>query len=494
MCALRGLSQKPFCTATPIAMRRPLQAFTDYAATLLPHETTYLRSIAQFKDVQKMGILERVHQNATQVQPFVAYEEALDKRKYSTLKQWISDRLGENDVDVQFEWMLDMERKIMTDVIRPEEEKQLLKSLERIGPTHFFFVKFYELAQTFRHFLLIRLRYDEHRLVNQYLQNHRSAYDRSRQTYEQLHEATLDIVGQYSTGVGESRQWQQWLADVFYNEHLDGLNRYLALIRLIFVHLNYGNLTHLLAQFEYMDGLFARGIYYSKRILINYYSQRLLLHSKLKDYEKAVYYGYLSIRTKTSDYLFYANNLAAALMRAKKHTEALAVMKKAYPEEKNTRNFHSKIGFVAFYIKCLNHNRQFKSAENYAAAFFKAYKKEIFEYRWHLFFTAYFEALFRQGKFGKLLTLAQQGRLLQRDRAYQQKSTYLPVIPWYCEAAQFGETGKGLSVLVDNICTYLQRDPADPEKVPLVWEFLQDIRERTPEVWQGVTSRIKPDR
>ncbi len=471
-------------------MRAKLQSFADFAATLLPHETAYLLSVQQFEDKIKLSILERLHLNCVQIHEITPYDEQIDKRKYSSLKAWIIDRLHENDVDAQFEWMNEMERKIMTDFIEPEEERVMLRAIRRIGPTHFFFIKFYELVQTFRHFLLIRLRYDEHRVANEYLSTNRSSYERSKETYEQLHEATLDIVGQYSTGAGESMQWQQWLAATFYDDQLDGLNRYLALIRLIFVHLNYGNLAPLLEQLEYLDQLFARGTYYAKRLLLNYYSQRLLVHSKSKNYEKAAYYGYLSIRGKNSDYLHYVNNLAAVLMRVKKYPEALSVMKVAYPEVKATRNFHSKIGFVAFYIKCLNYNRQYKNAESYASAFLKAYKKEIFEYRWHLFFTAYFDALFKQDKFDKLLSMSQQYRLLEKDREYRKKTTYLPVIPWYCDMAAYREFGRGLQPLANNIRDYIVALPPDSEKLPLVWEFLDDIKGHLPEVFQLIKSKL----
>lgn len=471
-------------------MRAKLLSFTEYAATLLPHETAYLLGVQQFEDKIKLSILERLHQNCVEIQQVTPYDEQIDKRKYSSLKTWIADRLEENDVDAQFEWMNEMERKTMTDSIEPEEEKSILRAIRRIGPTHFFFIKFYELVQTFRHFLLIRLRYDEHRVANDFLVKNRAAYERSKQTYEQLHEATLDIVSQYSTGTGESMQWQQWLVEVLHNENLDGLNRYYAVIRLIFVHLNYGTLSPLLEQFEYLDKLFSSGTYYSKRLLLNYYSQRLLLHSKSKEYEKAVYYGYLSIRGKNSDYLHYVNNLAAVLMRVKKYPEALSVMKAAYPDVKTTRNFHSKIGFVAFYIKCLNYNRQFKNAESYATAFLKAYKKEIFEYRWHLFFTAYFDALFRQNKYGKLLSVAQQYRLLQKDKEYQKKATYLPVIPWYCDMATYRDSGQGLHPLANNICNYLLALPPDSEKLPLVWEFLNEAKEHIPDVYQLIKSKL----
>ncbi|MCC6283266.1 MAG: hypothetical protein IT262_21855 [Saprospiraceae bacterium] len=467
-----------------------LRTFSEFAATLLPQETAYLLSVQKFGDQVKLSILERLHENCRNIDVFIPYDEEIDKRKYSSLKNWITDRLRENDVDIQFEWMNEMERKIITDAIEPEEERLIFRTLKNFQPTHFFFIKFYELAQAFRHFLLIRLRRDEHRVVNEFLLQHQATYERSKQTYGQLHEATLDIVQQYATGSGESIQWQKWLADAFYDETLDGLNRYFALIRLIFVHLNYGRYVPLLEKFEYWDKVLERGQYYSKRLLTNYYSQRLLLHSKFKDYEKAAYYGYLSVRSKNSDYIFYVNNLAAVLLRAKRYPAALEVMKAAYPDVKTTRNFHNKIGFVAFYIKCLYGNRQYKNAESYAATFLKAYAKEVFAYRWHLFFSAYFEVLFRQGKFTKLLSVAQQYRLLERDVEYRKKSTYLPVIPWYHELANYRETGKGLQTIANGILQYILDLPPDSEKLPLLWEFLDETKEVVPDIHRFVVGRL----
>lgn len=467
-----------------------LKPFTDFAATLLPHETAWLLSVQQFGDPAKLSILERLHRNCQQIRDLEPYDETIDKRKYSSLKTWIAERLRDNDDDARFEWMNDMERKIMTDSIEPEEERALLRAIRQAQPTQFFFVKFYELVQAFRHFLLIRLRHNEHRVTHDFLKKHRAAYDRSKQTYEQIHQATLDIVEQYAKQSGESMQWQQWLDEVFYDETLDGQNRYFALIRLIFVHLNYGDFAPLLQKFEHLDGLFERGAYYSKRLLLNYYSQRLLLHSKFKDYDRAAYYGYLSVRGKNSDYIFYVNNLAAVLLREKRYTEALELMKAAYPDVKNIRNLHSKIGFVAFYVRCLNCTRQFKNAENYATTFLKAYAKEIFEHRWHLFFTAYLDALFRQGKFARLLTIARQHRLSERDVEYRKKATYLPVIPWYCELATYRESGKGLQVIADRMVAYMADLPPDSEKIPLLWEFLEETKEGVPDVYRLVVSRL----
>ena len=470
-------------------MRQKLQTFSDFAATLLPHETAWLLSEQKFADAEKRAILERIHNNCTRLQQAQVFDDQIDKRKYTYLKQWIQDKLHDSDADARFEWINNMERKLTTDLITPEEEQELLRALRRAKPTDYFFVKFYELANMFRQFLLIRLRHKEHQQADKFLKDHKAAWERSKQIFEQLHTATVDIVKQYSHGAGESAQWQQWLETVFYDDSLDGQNRYFALIRLIFIHLNYGNVSVLLDKLEYQDKIFSNGVYYSKRLLLNYYGQRLLLHSKLKDYEKAEYYGYLSIRGHNSDYLFYVNNLTAILLRSKKHAQALALMKSAHEEAKNTRNLYNRIGFVAFYMRCLILNGQSKHADSYGASFLKAYAKEIQENRWHLFFTNYLAALLQVGKTQRMLLISKQYKLLQRDSEYTAAS-YLPFIPWLYRLAEYLENGKGLSEIATDIAGFLKAQSKSSDRQSLVWAFLEEVNWKVPNLIHVVRQKL----
>lgn len=468
----------------PSRMRNKLQKFSDYAETLLPHETGYLLATQRFNDAHKRQILEITHQNCLRASSRIAYDETLDKRKYSSLKKWMETKLHELDADAQFEWMGEMERKIVTDTINPAEERALLHALRRAKPTDYFFVKFYELVQGFRHYLLIRMRFKEHQQADKFLKEYQQAWQRSKDTFEKLHEATVDIVGQYSTGSAESVKWQEWLTAVLYDESLDGQNRYFAFIRLIFVHLNYGRLSALLEKFDYQDKLLEKGTYYSRRLLLNYYGQRLLFHSKLKDYEKAEYYGRLSVRGKNSDYLFYLNNLVAVLLRSKKNQQALALMKLAHAEARTTTNFYNRVGFVSFYMRCLICNGQYKNAESFGTSFMKAYLREILQYRWHLFFTNYLGALFHLGKYAKLLSTVRRYGLLDRDNQYRQNkpSSYLPFIPWYFKLAEYAETGCGLAEFLAEVNAYIQAQPPQTDRLPLLMEFLEELKTKMPEL------------
>ncbi len=461
-------------------MRSPLQKFTDFTNTLLPNETTYLLSIQKFADEDRLRILQQVHYNAHHIDQFSPYDTSIDKRKYSHLQNWIATRLRAIDVDEQFNRMLDWEQKIMTDAIPMEDEKELLKTIKNYAHPSFFFTKFYELIENYRHFLLIRLRYTDRQLADDFLKRYRAAYLQSRQVKEKLYEATLVIVGQYSGQAEDSKQWEGWLAEIFYNEKLEGQIRYLALVRLVFICHNYQAYDPLRDKFDYLDQKLAQGLYYSKRHLVNYYNNRLMLHSHYREYDRAVYYGYLSVRAQTQDGLLYVNNLCAVLLRLNRNQEALQVMQEASNEAKRTKNFHNRIGFVAFYMQALHKNGRSKNAENYGDAFLRAYAKEILQYRWHLFFSVYLEAMFHQHHFEKLLKVAKQYRLRERDKLYRAKANYRPVIPVYLAAAQLREGNITEQQFADRLEDL--RAPDDLRGHLALRTFLTDLKPQLPEL------------
>ena len=457
-------------------MRNKLQKFTEFAQSLLPHETGYLLAVQQFDDKAKLAILEQVDRNCRRLEGAEPYDETLDKRKFSNLKLWITERLHASDVDTEYEWLLTAEREIETDSISPAQEERLLGHFRATMPTAYHFVKCYELAQLYRHFLLIRMRYAEHSAVEEFLEKYRAAYDRAHSVRERLHAATEDIVRQYSTRATDSIQWEPWLVEVFHDNTLNGWNRYMALVRLTFIYYNYRRFEPLREQYQTLDRLFSQGKYYSKRLLINYYGNRLLLHSRFQEYDEAEYYGYLSIRVKTADYIHYANNLCGVLLRRKKYDEALRVMKTALPESRTTHSFHNKIGFVALYLRCLHHTGQHRAAENYADTYLRAYRKEIFEHRWHAFFSAYLEALLAQNNFKKIIHLSEKYRLLELERSYAVKSGYLPTIPWFYAVAA-NRTGQ-LSVeqMQGKMKEAMQGMALQPDKVAQLEELAGEIR------------------
>lgn len=461
-------------------MRGKLQKFTAFTNTLLPHETRYLLSVQQFKDEERLAILQRIDHNAHHIDQFTAYDLDIDKRKYNHLKNWIEERLAAIDVDQRLSWMLDTEQKILTDGINREEEKKLLKMI-RSEQQGVFFNSFYELVEHYRHFLLIRLRYQDHQLVDDYLKRNRTAYEQSRAVYEQMHTATSDIVGQYASQEAESQQWEAWLTEVFYNESLDIYLRHLALVRLTFLCYNYRKYDILAEKFAYLEEQFLQGKYYSRRLLLNFYNSVLMLKSHYRDYEQAVYYGYLSIRAQNQDYSLYVNNLCAVLLRLKRYEEALQLMQNAASAVKKTANFHNRVGFVAFYMQALNRNGKFQNAESYGDNFLRAYGKEVLRYRWHLFFRFYLEALILQEAYPKVIRTAQKYRLLQRDKKYERNANYQAIIPLLIGLARYKEVQITKAEYLELIAGYAQSS-APPERQAHFQELLLTIQEWAPEL------------
>lgn len=473
-----------------MAKKQKLKKFSEYAEQILPHEASYLLSIENFEDENKRAILERIAHNSNNFNRPIEYDTKIDKRKYSNLKNWIDSRLEEINVDYHFEWINEMDRKVMTDSITPEEEVVLLKTMKNYQHPIYNFMKYYELLLNYRHFLLIRLRYDDHKKVNQWIKSYSGEYARAREVNEKLHQATQDIIDQYSLNNTESRHWENWLTEKFYDDTLDGNNRYFAIIRLTFMYFNYREFEKLKDVYDDLDKLLAQGFFYSKRILYNYYANRLMLHSKFDVLQQAEEYGYLSIRQKNADHLQYLTNFSSILLRRGKIDEALSLMKESMAEMKTTHNFHNKIGFVAFYVKCLNLNGQPADGERYAESFLRINKEHVLSKRWYIFFTAYINALLLQEKYEKVISICKKYGLLTRDEKDQKKPIYLPTIRWYYEMSLYMEGRIGDDKLIDAITNsgkdYLQNH----QKSSVISNLLNDLQIHVPHIIKDVKSAL----
>jgi len=178
------------------------------------------------------------------------------------------------------------------------------------------------------------------------------------------------------------------------------------------------------------------------------------------------------------------------LLRRKKYAEALAVMKAALPESRGTHSFHNKIGFVAHYLRCLNHTSQHRTAENYAETYLRAFRKEIFEHRWHAFFIAYLETLLAQNNYLKIGRTIEKYQLLKRDETYVEKGAYLPTIPWFHTVSALkmhritGE--KARAALLQS----LESLTMTSDKVNQINELLLELQLHVPELVEVVRGRL----
>ncbi|MEO0787783.1 MAG: hypothetical protein AAFY36_03920 [Bacteroidota bacterium] len=420
-------------------MRSQLRKFTQFANSLLPHETRYLVSCHKFQDEERLQILQQVDYNARNINQFRPYDTSIDKRKYNHLTTWIKTRLRQADVDNYYAWMLDLEGKINNDSIDPIEEKQLIRAVKKYTHPRFYFRKFYELLSTYHDFILIRLRYADQSLISDFLDAYSDQYRRANEVADQLRKVASDVVRQYSGQSVDSRTWIPWLNEVFFDESLEGYLRYQALVRLVFISHNHRQYDGMRAPFDYLDRRFERGEFYSKRLLINYYNNRLMMHAGFGEYDKAVKYGYLSVRSETHDYLHYVNNLCAVLLRQERAQEALQLMQRASGIAKQTKNMHNRVGFVAFNIRTLLANGMHKQAEQYGSIFLAAYPKEVARHRWHLFYSVYLEALLECGQAEKLIKTARKYKLTERENELQTSKYRVPMLGAYYTIAQYQE-------------------------------------------------------
>lgn len=419
--------------------RQKLFRFNQFTETLLPHEVRYLQAVHQMNDEDNISILNKIIACAeTTTQPG-NFDTSIDKRKYSNLKLWIEKKLEAIDADVFFTWLSKLDQKIMLDSLTPADEQELEKAMRRFHYPNYYFIRFYELIQNYRYYLLIRVRYNYRRLTEEFLEKYREKYQRAKQVNQQLHEATIDIVDQYAMPDRESRQWEEWLISVFNDETLDGLNRYYAIVRLTFLYYNYREYSKLISLYEDLDRMIIRGDIYSKRILVNYYANRLMVHSRYNELDKAEYYGYLSIRHKGADYLQYLNNLCAVLLRAKKYEAALNLMQSSFSDFRNTISPHNRIGFASFYLQCLVKSGKAKEAYSYGKSFLDANKDDISNYRWHLFFTSILQSMLHLEKFREVLSIVKRYALLEKENSYRKRAGYIPIFLWYYSVARFME-------------------------------------------------------
>jgi len=474
-------------------MKQKLVRFTEFANSLYPHETDYLLSIQQFATNENLKILNLINYNCKNSLNTLPYDGSLDKRKYTYIKKWIVKNLNDIDVDYYYEWLISIEKQVMTDAIMPDEEKNLLEKTITTTPTHYYFIRFYELLQHYRDYLLIRVRNQYYEPVSEYLEKYNEQYQLTTELNKKLNSATLDIIRQHSTSEikTESKHWEKFLRKTFLDQSLDGYTRYRSVVRLTFLYYNYREFDKLRWIYELLDKMFKTNIFYSKRILANYYANRAMMHSKLNELDLAEKYGYLSIRKHNSDYLFYLLNLCGVLLKRGKNKEAYQLMTQSIPELKKTNSFYYKIGFVAFYIKTLLANDLISKAVSYAETFLDGYKKEVLKHRWHLFFSTYIRALFQAEKYAKILSITKRYNLVNKEKQFIGRAKYLPIIFWYSSVASYIEGAVSEKKLQETIIKSGNSLIKHKYKSFKIRELLDELSELMPKITKEIKIKLK---
>jgi len=420
-------------------MKSKLAAFESFCVELYPHELDYLISVQQFQKEENLKILNLIHYNSKNPDNRLPFDKSIDKRTYSYMKTWIQENLEKIDVDIFYRWLSEIEQSIMNDSIQSNQEVELLKKLDEVLPTSYYFMKFFRVLQHYRDYLIVRNRPRNYAKVSNYLERFKINYFNSQQLNNKMNEAAEKVIFKKIWVAEEFETWEKLFSDIYYNDSIDGYTRYRALVRLTILYYTNREFDKLRMVYQHLDIQFKRDVFYSKRILANYYANRAMMHSKLNELNEAEKYGFLSIRYRNSDYLFYLINLCDVLLRQGKNEKALEVMVESFPELKKSGNLYYRIGFVSFYIKTLVANNQCAKAIDYADGFLNAYKKEIFEFRWHLFFTSYIDALFHAEKYSKIISLVRRYKLIPKEKQMKETPQYLPIIQLYHKASEYME-------------------------------------------------------
>jgi len=465
--------------------KQKLLKFNKFVDTLLPHESHFLKNTRKFDDPEKNEILDGIIRKVNDESKDNDFDKQIDKRKYSYIKDWCSKLLDNYDVDKMLGKLFQWEHQIMTDTIEPEAEKELIKLSKSANSGFFNFLKLYEVYRVYRHYLQIRLRHKDFEIINNFIIKFRTDYEYARLVNDKLHEATSDIIQQFVLRKEPENDWFNWLSGIFYNESLDGYNRMLAWVRLVFIAHNQHNYKMLEKEFAYFDQKLNSGMFYSRRIVTNYYSQCLLYHASINDFSKAAKFGYLSIKEQNNDHLYYVNNLAAVLLRNKQSKDALQLLQSSISLSKSTPNMYNKIGHVSFMIFALIDCGKTKQAENHAFVFHSAFKKEIFEYRWHLFYTAYCKAMIYNRNYSQLIKTYTQQKLNEKDESYKKRANYTPSLPWMYSLSQYKLGNCNIEDLKKEWDLMKTKD-----KIPNGLNVYQDLDEITNQILQNEWSRF----
>ncbi|GAA4313547.1 hypothetical protein GCM10023115_29850 [Pontixanthobacter gangjinensis] len=472
-------------------MKSKLKIFTDFAEGVLPHEASYLQKENRIRDREKSEILERVCRNAERFFTSEEFDEEIDKRKYAYIKKWIGQKLERADVDAHLEYLSHIEKQILTDTISSSEEKELLEYIHIYDQTSFYFQKFYELVREYQDYLLVRFRYQDCEITEAFLKENQKYYQKALKVKDEIFHATKDLTRQYTSQNTNTKPWESRLLEYLYDDELDGRNKYHAFIRLVFLYFNYKEYEKARQVFDYIDECFKNGLMYSRRVLFNYYANRVILHSNLKDLDQAEYYAHLSVKQENSDQLFYLNNLVAILLKKEKNKEALDLLTGNYKLFKNSFNHHQKLGFATHYVRTLVRNKRIAIAETFARNFLYENRKHVFEHRWSRFFSNYLMLLTTAEKPAEVIGLTKKYNLLERETEAMCRDNFIPKIHWYYHLANYLNGQSSEDRLFEQLTGSIDLAQLDAEGTEALLEFIDRLAFSLPRFFSRLKSHFE---
>ena len=395
-----------------------------------------MRSNNEISDPELLSIIEKLYTLVNFPEKHTGFDLKIDPRKYSRIIKYFNTKLQRIDVDAYYSWITKIDYLITTDAIPPEEQQRILREVDSFEPGWFHAASFYRTMQNYKRYLLIRFRGKDYILIKNFLIKHADYYLENENIERKIDDITSKFVLPDELISAKSRKEDtDWLLKTFYNPEISKKNRYQALVAYNLYHISTRQIEPMLQPMEALEKSLLKGDFYSRRILSNYYANKLLLRSNEGDLERAAFCGLQSIKQYTEDYLYYLNNYCSVLMNLNRFKEVLQRSKAAVGYYKSSQDGARRVIFIANYCRCLNHFSEYKKSIRLAKRLNDELGNTIMQFKWHYFFRLYFFALMNDGRNGELLKLERKYKLSEKEK----KSTFSPHIQIYTLAASFIE-------------------------------------------------------
>lgn len=403
---------------------------------MFPAEIRYVRNNNEIQDPELLSILGVMDQRVHQPNAQAPFDAGIDPRKYSRIINYCTVKLEKIDVDAFYAWNSRIDFQITTDTIPPSDQQRILQEVNAFQPGWFHADSFYRAMLNYRRYLLIRFRDKDYAVITRFLEKYKTSFRKNETIQNRITELTAKFVLSKTRGsTPRDHQETEWLLSVFRDQSINKKNRYQALVAYNLYHITNRRIEPMLEPMAELEGHFLKGEFYSRRILSNYYANKLLLRNYEGKTERALFCGMQSIKEFTEDYLYYLNNYCSVLMKLDRFDEAMRLSKSAMPHFKTSRDTGRKLIFIANYCRCLNHFGEYRKSVRQGRRMVDELGKEIFQVRWHYFFRTWFAALMHDNLHDVVRRFNKKLRLTERES----QDNLPPYIALYVLAASYLE-------------------------------------------------------
>ncbi len=417
-------------------MKTPLRKFDSFAASLFPTEVEYVRNNNEISDPELISILDKLYILVNFPEKRIGFDLKIDPRKYSRIIKYFDTKLQKIDVDAYYAWITKIDFQITTDAIPPEEQQRILQEVDSFEPSWFHSAAFYRTMQNYKRYLLIRFREKDYIIIKNFLEKYSDYYIDNEKIENRIANLTAKFVLPEKLNPDKVKKTDtNLLLEIFRNEKTSKKNRYQALVAYNLYHINTRQIIPMIQPMIELEKSLLNGDFYSRRILSNYYANKLLLRNFEGNYEQATFCGQQSIKQYTEDYLYYLNNYCSVLMNLNRFDEVLQRSKDAMRVFKSSQDSARKVIFIANYCRCLNNYLDYKTSLRQGKLLLDTLGSTLFQFKWHYFFRTYFSALMQANRHDVLMRLEKKFKLTEQERS----GRFDPYIQLYTLAAAFLE-------------------------------------------------------